>query len=148
MNAIASKAPTIVRVFLGLVFFVFGLNGFLQFLPQPPMSGPPADFVGALVASGYLFPLVKGVEVVAGALLLSNRFVPLALALLAPIIVNIVAFHVLLAPSFGMAFALLSAEIYLAWVYRAAYAPMLRARVAPATAATAEAGTDARPATV
>ncbi|HEU4412227.1 MAG TPA: DoxX family protein [Polyangiaceae bacterium] len=125
------KLPTVVRVLLGLVFFVFGLNGFLQFLPQPPMPGPAGQFIGALVASGYLFPLLKLTEVVAGAMLLANRFVPLALALLAPIIVNIAAFHTLLAPGYPMVAFLLGTELYLAWVYRDAFRPMLRAAVAP-----------------
>src|SRR6476646_9889721 len=97
-NHLSSKLPSVARVVLGFAFFVFGLNGFLHFLPQPPMSGPPAAFMGALGATGYLFPLLKGTEVLAGALLLSGFFVPLALTLLAPVIVNIVAFHLFLAP--------------------------------------------------
>ncbi|MCA9535998.1 MAG: DoxX family protein, partial [Myxococcales bacterium] len=79
-----SKLPTAARLFLGLAFTVFGLNGFLHFLPMPPMSGEPAAFMGALAATGYMFPLIKGTEVVAGLLLLGNRLVPLALTLLAP----------------------------------------------------------------
>src|SRR6266481_2383319 len=96
MQTIASKLPLVARIFLGLVFFVFGLNGFLHFIPQPPMSGPPADFMGALAATGYMFALIKGAEVAAGLLLLTGRFVPLALTLLAPVLVNILAFHALL----------------------------------------------------
>ena len=120
------------RIVLGIVFVVFGLNGFLHFLPQPPMSGPPADFAGALAATGYMFPLVKGTEVVAGALLLSKRFVPLALTLLAPVIVNIVAFHAFLAPA-GMALPILvlALELYLAWSYREAYRAVVAARAQP-----------------
>ena len=76
----------IARTLLGLVFVVFGLNFFFHFLPMPPMEGAPAAFMGALFATGYMFPLIKGTEVVAGAMLLGNRFVPLALTLLAPII--------------------------------------------------------------
>jgi uncharacterized membrane protein YphA (DoxX/SURF4 family) len=135
MSSISSKLPSIARVVLGLVFFVFGLNGFLHFLPQPPMSGPPADFAGALFASGYMFPLIKGTEVVAGLLLLSNRYVPLALAVLAPVVVNIVAFHAFLAPT-GMVLPLfvLGLELYLARCYRGAFAPMLHARTEPHTA--------------
>jgi uncharacterized membrane protein YphA (DoxX/SURF4 family) len=130
MNTVTRKLPTLARALLGLVFFVFGLNGFLHFLPQPPMSGPPADFVGALVATGYLFPLVKGTEVIVGALLLGGRFVPLALTLLAPITVNIFLFHTLLAPAGApMVIAILALHLYLAWSYRAAFAPMLRAQV-------------------
>jgi uncharacterized membrane protein YphA (DoxX/SURF4 family) len=125
------KLPTVVRVLFGLVFFVFGLNGFLQFLPQPPMPERAGQFVGALAAAGYLFPLLKLTEVVAGAFLLANRFVPLALALLAPIVVNIAAFHLVLAPGLPMVIFLLGAELYLAWAYRDAFRPMLRAVVAP-----------------
>src|SRR3954468_22335821 len=131
MSNLSSKLPSIARVVLGLTFFVFGLNGFLHFLPQPPMSGPPADFAGALAATGYMFPLLKGTEVVAGLLLLSGRFVPLALTLLAPIIVNIAAFHTFLAPSPGMVIFLLATEIYLAWSYRGAFRGLLRADAKP-----------------
>jgi uncharacterized membrane protein YphA (DoxX/SURF4 family) len=127
-----SKLALTARVLLGLVFFVFGLNGFLHFLPQPPMSGPPADFAGALVATGYMFPLIKGTEVIGGLLLLTGRFVPLALALLAPVVVNIVAFHAFLAPA-GLAIPIvvLGLEVFLAWSYRASYRAMLRAQVSP-----------------
>src|SRR4051812_38093573 len=132
MNAIAQKMPTVARLVLGLVFTVFGLNKLLQFLPQPPMSGPPAAFFMALMATGYMLPLVATTEIVAGVLLLGGRFAPLALTLLAPVIVNIVLFHALLAPGgLGVPLFVPAAEIYLAWVYRDAFAPMLRARVVP-----------------
>ena len=132
MSSISSKLPTVARFALGLTFFVFGLNGFLHFLPQPPMSGPPADFAGALFATGYMFPLIKGTEVVASLMLLSNRYVPLALALLAPVVVNILAFHAFLAPA-GLALPIfvLALEVFLARSYRGAFAPMLQARTEP-----------------
>ena len=138
MSSISSKLPSIARIVLGLMFFVFGLNGFLHFLPQPPMSGPPAEFAGALFATGYMFPLIKGTEVAASLLLLSNRYVPLALAVLAPVVINIVAFHAFLAPA-GMAIPLvvLALELYLARSYRDAFAPMLHARNQPHTDAPA-----------
>lgn len=132
MHALMQKAPGIARVLLGLIFFVFGANFFFHFLPMPPMSGPAGEFVGALFASGYVMVLVKGVETVAGALLLANRFVPLALTLLAPIIVGIAGFHLVLAPDVVTVSALLGLELYLAYVYREAFAPMLRARTEPA----------------
>lgn len=122
--------PTGARIVLGLVFFVFGLNGFLHFLPQPPMPAAAGGFLGGLASAGYFFPLLKGTEVVAGVLLLSNRFVPLALTVLAPIIVNIAAFHVLLAPNPVMVALLLGLEIYLAWVHRAAFRGVLTAQSA------------------
>ena len=104
-------------------------------IPLPPPPGAPdrsAAFAAALMATGYLFPLLKVTEVVAGVLLLSNRFVPLALALLAPVVVNVFAFHAFLAPA-GLAVAspVLALEVYLAWTYRRAYGPMLAMRAAP-----------------
>ena len=115
---------------MGLIFFVFGLNGFLNFIPPPPTPMP--EFVGALVNTGYMLPLIKGTEVVGGALLLVNRFVPLAVALLAPVVVNILAFHVFLAPS-GVAIpiVILFLEIYIAWSYRSAFRPMLAMQANP-----------------
>jgi len=127
-----AKASHAARILLGLIFFVFGLNGFLHFIPQPPMSGPPVDFVGALIRSGYEFQLLKGTEVLAGLTLLSGRFVPLALAVLAPIVVNIVAFHTFLAPAgLPLPIVVLALELFLAWSYRSAYRPMLGAHVQP-----------------
>jgi len=129
MRFLAKWGPVAARVTLGLIFFVFGLNYFLKFLPTPP---PPPEqamaYLSGLVAGGYVFPLIKTIEVVAGVALLTNRYVPLALTVLAPIIVNIAAFHFLLAPSYGMPVALLALELYLAWKHRAAFLPMLRAR--------------------
>jgi hypothetical protein len=89
-------------------------------------------FSEAMMQTGYLFQLVKGTEVLVGALLLLNRFVPLALTILAPVIVNIVAIHLFLAPEgIVMAIVILAWELYLAWVYRSAFRPMLAARIAP-----------------
>lgn len=81
----------IARILLGLIFFIFGLNGFFLFIPVPEFH----PFVSILVSSGYIY-LIKTVEVVGGVLLLSNRFVPLALVLLGPDILNILAYHILL----------------------------------------------------
>ena len=80
-----SKAVIVARVLLGLVFFVFGLNGFLHWLPLPTMKGAAAEFMGGLVASGYFFPLLFGTYTNTGAALLTGRFVPLALTVLAPV---------------------------------------------------------------
>jgi putative oxidoreductase len=84
-------AVHIVRVLLGLIFFVFGLNGFFLFIPIPEFH----PFMSILVTSGYIY-LIKMFEVIGGALLLSNRFVPLGLILLGPSVVNILAYHLLL----------------------------------------------------
>lgn len=86
-------------------------------------------FAGALVGTGYMFPLIKGTEVLVGALLLANRFVPLALALLAPVTVNIVLFHAFLSPSgIGIAVVVALLHVFLAFTHRRAYRPMLAPR--------------------
>ncbi len=122
---------------MGLMFFVFGLNGFLHFIPEPktPMPEAAGAFAGALMKTGYMFPLVMGTQLLAGVLLLLNRFVPLALALIAPIIVGIATFHIFLAPSgLGPGLVALVLELYLAWAYRNAFGPMLAMRTEPASA--------------
>lgn len=123
-----------VRLLLGLLFLVSGLNGFLNFLPQPaePMPEGALALMDAMLKSRYLFPLVMGTQLAVSVLLLVNRFVPLALALLAPVVVNIVAFHLFLARAgLGVALVVLVLHLYLAWVYRRAYATMLGPRFKP-----------------
>ena len=134
MSTLRQKLPAVVRILLGLTFFVFGLNGFLNFLPQPPMPAAAGAFLGGLASAGYFFPLLKITEVIVGVLLITNRFVPLALTLVAPIIVNIALFHLFLAPGAAMIAFLLASEIYLAWVYRDAFRGVLAARSTPAPA--------------
>ena len=90
-------AVLIARILLGIVFVVFGLNGFLQFLPQPELPQAAIAFFGALAASGFMLPLLFGTQLVGGALLLLGM-VPLGVVILVPVIVHIVAFHVFLAP--------------------------------------------------
>jgi hypothetical protein len=119
------------RCALGFVFFASGLAGLLNLLPPPstPMPEGAMALGAALLKTGYMFPLIKGTETVAGALLLANCFVPLALVLLAPVLVNIVAFHAFLTPGeVGLPLALLCTELFLAWSYRAAYRPLLTRR--------------------
>lgn len=127
--------PFAARTLLGLIFLVIGLNGFLHFMPNPPVPPRAGEFMGALAAAGYMFPLIKGTEVVAAAMLLSGKLVPLALVLLAPVIVNIAAFHLFLAPSgFGMVATIVGLELFLAWAYRDSFAPVLRVNARPADA--------------
>jgi hypothetical protein len=131
-KSIARYLPAAARVVMGLTFLIMGLNGFLNFLPQPstPIPAGAMAFLGALFKTGYMIPLVSGVQLLAGVLLVANRFVPLALVLIAPVIVNIIAYHIFLAPIFvGPAIVVTVLELYLAWVYRAAYRPLLAARV-------------------
>jgi hypothetical protein len=128
MSTFTHKSATVARLMLGTIFFVFGLNGFLQFLPQPPMPEAAGAFLGGLAGSGYFFPLLKGTEVLAGLALLSNRWVPLALTVLAPITVNILLFHLVLAPAPGLPLVIIAAQLYLAWVHRDVFAGILSAR--------------------
>jgi uncharacterized membrane protein YphA (DoxX/SURF4 family) len=125
---LARHLPTVARILMGLIFFVFGLNGFLHFIPQPNMPEGAGAFFGALLQTHYMLPLLFGTQTLVGALLLVNRFVPLALVLIAPVIVNIVAFHLFVAPS-GLAIALV--VLVLAWSYRGVYLPMLVPRAKP-----------------
>jgi putative oxidoreductase len=91
-------ATLIARVLLGLMFVVFGLNGFLNFIPQAPMpAGLASQFIGVLLASHFMVPVFL-LQIASGLLFLVNRHLPLALTLIAPVIVNILLFHVLMNP--------------------------------------------------
>lgn len=131
-KSLARFVPPVVRVLLGLMFLLFGLNGFLNFIPAP--KDIPQDIMtlmGGLMKAGYM-TVVSGAEVLIAVLLLTNRFVPLALAMLAPVIVGILTFHIAMQPStIGPGIVVLLMELYLAWVYRAAFRPMLRMCVKP-----------------
>ena len=115
------------RILLGLIYLVFGLNFFFHFLPTPPAHGGVADaFTGGLFQSGYFFPMLKGLEVVLGAMLLIGLFVPLALVVLMPISINILLFHAFLTPGNStMGIIIVLVHIYLAWSYRDYYKPLL-----------------------
>jgi putative oxidoreductase len=105
-------AALIARILLGLTFLTFGLNGFLHFIPSGPMpTGVAGQFLGALMESHFVW-MVSGFQVLCGLLLLVNRYVPLALVILAAEIVNILSFHLLMAPS-GLPIALV---VTILWV--------------------------------
>jgi hypothetical protein len=125
------STPILARLLLGLVFFGFGLNGFVHFFPLPPARGAAAVFINGLVVSRYFFPLLFVTYLFTGAALLIGRFVPLALTALAPVVVNIVVMHLFLPSSgaeIGLAALVTVLEIFLAWSYRSAFQPLLRAR--------------------
>jgi putative oxidoreductase len=86
---------TVARYLLGIMFTVFGLNGFLNFIPPMPMPAQAGQFFGVLLASHYMVPIFL-VQLVCGLLFLANRYVPLALTLIGPVIFNILIFHVLM----------------------------------------------------
>ena len=97
-------AALIARLLLGVVFVVFGLNGFLHFIKGPMPAGVAGQFAAALFTSKY-YVVIFGVQLISGILFLANRYVPLALVLIGPVIVNILCFHGLLgAPGLPMAF--------------------------------------------
>jgi hypothetical protein len=136
-EAFMSKAVIGARVLLGLAFLVFGLNGFLHFWAPPPPADPEVGRIaGALMESGFIFPVMSFFEVIAAVLLLAGRYVPLALLLLAPILVEIVAFHVVLdLAGIGMGLFLALLTVFLAWAHRTAYLPLFHAKT-PISAAT------------
>jgi hypothetical protein len=134
------KATSLVQRVLGFCFLAFGLNGFVHFIPPLRMRNPALDFFIGLATTGYMLPLLYMTQAAAGAMLLVGLFVPLALAMLAPIIINIFLFHLFLAPA-GIPLALMLAafEASLAWAYRDSFAPMLQAQAIPERPQPAEA---------
>src|ERR1700675_4423821 len=128
-NLVMRTASVVARYLTGLIFLVMGLNGFLNFIPMRPPEGIAGQFMGALYVSHYLW-VIFAFQVIAGVLLLVNRYVPLAVAILAPVLVNILTFHALMAPN-GLPFALFVAVLW-AVIFinvRRAFAALFRARV-------------------
>jgi hypothetical protein len=130
-NPVMKTASVIARYLAGVIFLVFGLNGFLNFIHFPPPAGVAAQFMGALYVSHYLW-VIFAFQVIAGVLLLANRYVPLAMAVLAPVIVNILTFHALMAPS-GLP---LAAFVALLWIVifidvRPAFSGLFQSRLQP-----------------
>ncbi|MFO0647150.1 MAG: DoxX family protein [Polyangiales bacterium] len=119
------KAVIAARVLLGLMFLVPALLFFSGKMPHNPMPEAATTYMTGLAASGYTMYVVKVIELLAGIALLAGQFVPLALTLLAPIVVNIALFHTVLAPNYGLVVFMLALEIFMAWSYRGAFRPML-----------------------
>ena len=128
-------ASTVARYLLGLIFTIFGVNGFAHFIPQPPPSSALGmQFMTVMSASHYLVPVFL-VQILGGVLLLLGRYIPLALALLAPVIVNILIYHTSMDPG-GMGAGVLAAIL---WVlvflrYRASFRGLLQAQPAATNA--------------
>lgn len=130
----SNKLLTAARLVLGLLFAFSGANHLFWFWQPPPLEGPAAQFMSGLQQTAYFFPLLGAVEVAGALLLLSGRLVPLALAALAPVAVNVVAFHVALAPAgLPVAAVILSASLTLAWHHRAAYTLLLQGHATAAS---------------
>jgi putative oxidoreductase len=118
------------RLLLGLMFTIFGLNGFLNFIPMPASIPEAAmKFSGAMMDTHYFFPFLKSTEVICGLLLLSGFFSPLALIILAPITLNILLFHIFLEPSgVMMAIVIILLQLIAAYGYKDKYSAMLKAK--------------------
>lgn len=123
-----TKIFTAARILMGLIFFVFGLNGLLGLFPTPS-----SEIEAAAFPAGYLIPFVKVVQVACGFLFLVNRFVPLATVVIAPVVVNIVLFHLFLDPT-GIPVAILVAtlNVLLGVAYKSSFAGLLEANARPA----------------
>lgn len=100
-----TKIAMVARILLGLIYFVFGLNGFFNFIPAPPPPENVMAFMNGMMSAPYFFPVLKGTEVICGALLLSGFAAPVALVILAPITLQILFFHFFLTP--GLQFQLM-----------------------------------------
>lgn len=119
----------IVRTLMGLLFIFSSVTYFFGLITPPPMEGPIKTFNEGLAASGYFFTLLKITELVCGILLLTGRFVPLALVILAPVVINIFLVHLLLAPSgLPVAIFVVLATLFLAYYYRESFAGLLKAK--------------------
>jgi hypothetical protein len=119
----------IARFLLGFIFLVFGLNGFFHFLSMPVPTGVAGQFMGALFVSHFLI-VIFVIQLIGAVLLLVNRYVPLALTLLAPIIVNILLFHLLMAPSgIPLAFVVTVLWVFVFLSVHSAFSALLQQRV-------------------
>jgi len=119
------------RTLFGALFVFSGASGLFHLMPAADVGMPAAAkaLSSAMVQSGYLMSLVYATQLGAGLLLVSGFFVPLALVVIAPVVVNIVAFHLFLAPAgMGIAVVTVALELILAWNYRSAFAPLLRSK--------------------
>ena len=124
-----TKIDLVLRLILGVILLIFGLNTFIQFMPMPEPPEGAGKLLWAFAESGYIFPMIGVVKIVVGLLLLINRYVALALLLLAPFSVNIILFHLVLDPK-GIAAALIvtALNIYLLFVNKAKFDSVLKAK--------------------
>lgn len=122
------------RILVALLFTMTGLNAFLNFMPKPPDDAFPKlalGFMQAIMNSGYIY-LIGITQLAIAVSFLTNRFVPLAIVILAPLLVNIIAVHAFLMPE-GIAMGLIVAAIegHLIWVYRESFRPLFVAKNNP-----------------
>jgi len=119
----------VARYLLGLMFLIFGLNSFLMFIKGQMPPGPAGEFASLLMNTHYA-QVVGAIEIVAAILFLVNRYVPLALVLLGPVLVNILLFHILMAPAtIGPGIFVTLLWFLVAYHVRSAFAPLFQSRV-------------------
>ena len=105
------QIATVARILLGLLFVVFGLNGFLHFIPKQLPAGVGGQFLGAIFVS-HFYTVVFVTQIAGGVLLLANKYVPLGLLLLGPVLVNVLAFHIFMEPA-GLPIAIVAVALWL-----------------------------------
>jgi putative oxidoreductase len=122
-------AVIIVRILMGLLFLVPAIDFFFHLFPHPEPEGEVKLFMTGMMASKYLLPVVKVIELLAALAFISGRFVPLAAVVIFPIIVNIILFHAFLDPAnILIPIFLLAGDLFLAYVYRDRYKPLFLAK--------------------
>jgi hypothetical protein len=115
------------RLTLGLIFVVFGLNGFLHFIKLPEHNVEATNFLTALAQTGYMFPWIKAMELISGLMLMTNICVPLALIFLAPITLNVLALHLFLDPSgLAVSIVVVAMNLILGILYFNHYKPLFK----------------------
>ena len=132
-NSRGKAVYLIARILLGLMFAVLGMNGFVPFIPSPPSIPPTAaTFFGKMVVTHYSY-FVFGAQVIAGFLLLFNRYVPLAIVTLAAILANILAFHITMWPASIFPLPVIATILWfaVAWTIRSSFAPLIAKKVEP-----------------
>jgi len=132
---------TAARYVLGGIFLVFAADYVRHFLPELPFTDAGGKYLEALLATGYMFPFIKSVEAAGALLVVNGRFAPLGLLVLAPVVVNIALYHLILDPNgASIAATLVVCEGFLLWRYRAAYAPLFTPQRAAVRTAPSRAG--------
>lgn len=121
------KVVMISRYVLGALLVVFGLNGFFNFLPMPAPTGVAGEYMMGLFKTGYMFPLIKSIEILAGVSFLTNRFTALAAVVFMPISVNIFLYHAFLAPASGLAaYVVFVLSLVILISHKEQYQPLLK----------------------
>ena len=123
---VMKTSTAISRIVLGLIYFIFGLDYFLHFIPyQPSHTGAAAALKNGLMTTGYLYPMMKTIQIVGGISLLFNRYAPFSAVALFPISLNVFLFHTILVPSgWFMGVLLLVPNLFLGYAYRKYYSGM------------------------